>query len=78
MQTVKFLVKFLMKGFVARELLETEIDRFTGAVRERDGKRKGKELRKGCEDGQDGYQGSREPAGQAGRREGPRHSYSPW
>lgn len=26
----KFLVKFLMKGFVARELLETEIDRFTG------------------------------------------------
>lgn len=31
-QTVKkFLVKFLKKGFVARELLETETDRFTGA-----------------------------------------------
>lgn len=29
-------------------------------------------------DGQDSYQGSREPAGQAGRREGLRHSYSPW
>lgn len=31
-QTVKkFLVKFLMKGFVARELMGTETDRFTGA-----------------------------------------------
>jgi hypothetical protein len=27
----KFLVNFLMKGFVARELMGTETDRFTGA-----------------------------------------------
>lgn len=27
----KFLVNFLMKGFVARELIGTETDRFTGA-----------------------------------------------
>lgn len=61
----------------------TKTDRFTGAVRERE-KGRGKirngvqPLGKDCEHGQDSYQGSREPAGQAGRREDRRHSYSPW
>lgn len=81
---MKFLVKFLMKGFVFRGLMETQTDRFTDAQDRQMGKRENREggaapgKGKGCGDGQDSYQGSREPAGQAGRREGLRRSYNPW
>ena len=51
-----------------------------GGRRVRDQKRKGcwEGPRAGGERVQASYRGSREPAGQAGRREGRRRSYSPW
>lgn len=65
----KFLVKFLMKGFVAREPMETETDRFHRCVSEK-GKRKDKEggaaPGKGCEHGQEGQLPGVQRAGRAG------------